>query len=77
MLLSMLIVWLAYAILFAFSIVCLASGLFYIAEFVEEYTVWTKKILKYSIFVSTENHVGKVETLFLHEKLMECSNEFF
>ncbi|EGD78506.1 mbre TPR repeat protein [Salpingoeca rosetta] len=38
--------WLGSAILFVFGILCLAAGLFYMAEFVEENTVLTKKSLQ-------------------------------
>eukprot|EP01117_Protostelium_nocturnum_P018058 TRINITY_DN7468_c0_g1_i1.p1 TRINITY_DN7468_c0_g1~~TRINITY_DN7468_c0_g1_i1.p1 ORF type:complete len:205 (-),score=45.73 TRINITY_DN7468_c0_g1_i1:71-685(-) len=49
MILEVLVVWLSHLILLAFAVICLASGLYYIAEFVEEYTVWTKKVLRITI----------------------------
>lgn len=52
MILSFLILYLSYALIFAFATVCLAAGLFYIAETIEEYTVLTKRILRYTIYVS-------------------------
>lgn len=46
-----LVFYLGLIIVSIFSVICLAAGLFYIAELVEEYTVLTKKIIKYTIFV--------------------------
>lgn len=37
----------------AFCALCLAAGLYYLAELAEEYTVLTYKILKYLVIVST------------------------
>jgi len=44
-----LLIWLSYAIIAVFATVCLATGLYYIAEFVEEHTVITRRVIKYSI----------------------------
>eukprot|EP00056_Hartaetosiga_gracilis_P003651 m.65737 g.65737 ORF g.65737 m.65737 type:complete len:195 (+) comp11537_c0_seq2:74-658(+) len=41
--------WVGFFLLFAFGVLCLAAGLFYLAEIVEEYTVLTQKILKYAL----------------------------
>eukprot|EP00736_Rhodelphis_marinus_P002552 Rmarinus@m.8400 len=35
---------------FAFGVLCLACGLYYLAELIEEYTALTKKILTYTIY---------------------------
>ncbi len=35
----------------AFGTLCLACGLYYIAEFVEEYTVWTKRLIQRTTYV--------------------------
>lgn len=49
--------WVSYVLYFALTTVCLASGLYYLAEFVEEYTVFTKKLLKRAIFVVAGVHL--------------------
>ncbi|KAI8847619.1 transmembrane adaptor Erv26-domain-containing protein [Chytridium lagenaria] len=36
---------------FCFVTLCLASGLYYLAELVEEYTVLTKKVIRYTTFL--------------------------
>jgi hypothetical protein len=43
---------LGYSVGFLFVALCLASGLYYAAEFIEEYTVLSKKLIKYSIATS-------------------------
>ena len=35
----------SYLFYFVFCILCLASGLYYLAEFVEEYIIFTKKVI--------------------------------
>mmetsp|Transcript_196 Transcript_196/g.663 ORF Transcript_196/g.663 Transcript_196/m.663 type:complete len:201 (+) Transcript_196:151-753(+) len=49
--------WISYVLYFVLATVCLASGLYYLAEFVEEYTVFTKNLLKKSIFAIAGVHV--------------------
>jgi hypothetical protein len=49
-LVTFLMKWSSYAILFAFATVSLASGLYYLAELVEEYERLTRKIIKYAIW---------------------------
>jgi len=44
-----LLVWLSYAFYLVFGSVCLASGLYLVAEFVEEHTAITKKAIRYAI----------------------------
>eukprot|EP01112_Ceratiomyxa_fruticulosa_P003042 TRINITY_DN1344_c0_g1_i1.p1 TRINITY_DN1344_c0_g1~~TRINITY_DN1344_c0_g1_i1.p1 ORF type:complete len:208 (-),score=21.15 TRINITY_DN1344_c0_g1_i1:43-666(-) len=51
------LVYLTYAVLFAFTTICLAAGLYYLAELVEEYAFFTKKIIKYAIWVILLIHV--------------------
>eukprot|EP01091_Cochliopodium_minus_P012558 TRINITY_DN3828_c0_g1_i1.p1 TRINITY_DN3828_c0_g1~~TRINITY_DN3828_c0_g1_i1.p1 ORF type:complete len:203 (-),score=15.57 TRINITY_DN3828_c0_g1_i1:7-615(-) len=45
------VVYTSYAFLLLFATLSIASGLYYIAEIVEEYTQLTKKILHYSILI--------------------------
>ncbi|XJO71440.1 hypothetical protein BDV3_000954 [Batrachochytrium dendrobatidis] len=40
-----------------FAILCLASGLYFLAEFVEENTVLSKKIIGYAIWISVGSHM--------------------
>lgn len=49
--------WAAYLVLFSFTSICLASGLFYLAEWVEEYTVLTKKVIRWTIIVVVVLHL--------------------
>lgn len=48
-LLADLLVYVSYGVLFVFAVVCLACGLYYMAELVEEYTTLTKKVLRVAI----------------------------
>mmetsp|Transcript_6305 Transcript_6305/g.17823 ORF Transcript_6305/g.17823 Transcript_6305/m.17823 type:complete len:206 (-) Transcript_6305:1166-1783(-) len=41
----------------AFGLLCLVAGLFYLAEFVEEHTTLTKKIMRYVYFAVIATHV--------------------
>jgi hypothetical protein len=43
--------YVSYIFLIGFSVLCLACGLFYLAELVEEYSVLTRKIIKWTISV--------------------------
>lgn len=52
-----LIVWVSYVFLFVFITLCLACGLYYIAEVVEEYSVWAKRVIRYAIFGVLAIHV--------------------
>eukprot|EP00741_Cyanophora_paradoxa_P008712 tig00001371_g8434.t1 len=52
-----LFVYLSGYIFLVFVAVCLACGLYYLAELVEEYTSLTKRIIKYSIFGVAVVHV--------------------
>jgi len=47
----------AYVVLFLFSTVCLACGLYYLAEIVEEHERTAKKVLKYAIWIVLGVHV--------------------
>jgi len=49
--------YLAYVVLFLFSTVCLACGLYYLAELIEEHEKTTKKVLKCAILVVIGVHV--------------------
>jgi len=46
-----------YLLMFALTVICMGSGLYYLAEIVEEYTVLTKKIIKYTTFIVIGIHV--------------------
>jgi hypothetical protein len=50
MILSIL-VYFAGALLFLFTVLCLACGLFYLAEWIEENTIKTRKVFGYMIYV--------------------------
>eukprot|EP01102_Stenamoeba_stenopodia_P003034 TRINITY_DN12963_c0_g1_i1.p1 TRINITY_DN12963_c0_g1~~TRINITY_DN12963_c0_g1_i1.p1 ORF type:complete len:210 (-),score=21.47 TRINITY_DN12963_c0_g1_i1:26-655(-) len=50
------VVYLSYAFLFCMATICLACGLYYLAELVEEYTIMTKKILRNTIFAVLALH---------------------
>jgi len=52
-----LLVYLSYVVVFAFATTCLASGLIYLAEVVEEYAFITKKIIKYTIWAVIVIHI--------------------
>ena len=41
----------------AFCALCLATGLYYLAELAEEYTVFTRKLLRYILLVVVVLHV--------------------
>eukprot|EP01080_Neovahlkampfia_damariscottae_P007526 gene7526-11850_t len=41
----------------AFCALCLATGLYYLAELAEEYTVFTRKILRYILWIVVTLHV--------------------
>jgi hypothetical protein len=47
-----LLTWVAGASAFVFLTLCLACGLFYVSEIVEEYTVQTKRFIKLMTVVS-------------------------
>eukprot|EP00026_Physarum_polycephalum_P017751 Phypoly_transcript_19082.p1 GENE.Phypoly_transcript_19082~~Phypoly_transcript_19082.p1 ORF type:complete len:205 (+),score=14.60 Phypoly_transcript_19082:109-723(+) len=51
------LVYISYIVLFLFATTCLASGLIYLAELVEEYAFLTKKIIRYTIFAVVVLHV--------------------
>lgn len=40
-----------------FAALCLATGLYYVAELAEEYSVMTKKILVYAVLTITGIHI--------------------
>lgn len=44
-----LISWIAWTIHVLFIILCIAAGLYYIAETIEEYTIYSKQIMQYMI----------------------------
>eukprot|EP01098_Paradermamoeba_levis_P012900 TRINITY_DN5749_c0_g1_i2.p1 TRINITY_DN5749_c0_g1~~TRINITY_DN5749_c0_g1_i2.p1 ORF type:complete len:204 (-),score=42.35 TRINITY_DN5749_c0_g1_i2:20-631(-) len=46
MFLSLILVYLCYLLLFICGTLCLATGIYYVAEVVEEYATFTKKILR-------------------------------
>eukprot|EP00128_Syssomonas_multiformis_P003814 Colp12_sorted_trinity150504_noHs@22681 len=41
-----------------FATLCLACGLYYLAELVEEYTVATKKVITYQLYFVVLAHIG-------------------
>lgn len=43
--------WLAYVVQICFAILCLAAGLYYIAETIEEYTQASKKVMMYMVYL--------------------------
>ncbi|EGG16571.1 transmembrane protein [Cavenderia fasciculata] len=47
------LVFLFYTLLFMFGTVCLACGLYYFAELVEEHSSIAKRVIRYTIFVIT------------------------
>eukprot|EP01111_Echinosteliopsis_oligospora_P014170 TRINITY_DN5279_c1_g1_i3.p1 TRINITY_DN5279_c1_g1~~TRINITY_DN5279_c1_g1_i3.p1 ORF type:complete len:134 (+),score=8.07 TRINITY_DN5279_c1_g1_i3:94-495(+) len=51
------LVYLSYLVLLAFATICLASGLIYLAELVEEYSTFAKRVIKNSIFVVIAIHI--------------------
>jgi len=57
MIITSLLLYGSYLVLFVFSTICLAAGLYYIAELVEEYTMFTKKVIRYTIFIIAGIHV--------------------
>jgi hypothetical protein len=54
--LSLAVVYLGGYTFLIFLAVCLATGLYYIAELVEEYTVFTKRLINYGIYVNVGLH---------------------
>ena len=44
-----LISWISWTIHILFAILCIAAGLYYIAETIEEYTIYSKQIMQYMI----------------------------
>ncbi|NXD74599.1 TX261 protein, partial [Eolophus roseicapillus] len=50
--------WLSLLIQVAFVTLAIAAGLYYLAELIEEYTVVTKRIIKYMIWFSSAVLVG-------------------
>lgn len=52
-----LLVYISWAVLFLFAVVCLACGLYYLAELVEEYTTLTKRVLRVAIVAVLLAHV--------------------
>jgi transmembrane adaptor Erv26 len=50
--------WIATIFYFVFAVVCLAAGLYYLADIIEEYTVLAKKIIKNLIYVRCYLLVG-------------------
>jgi len=46
--------WFSFIFLGLFATLCLAAGLLYLAELVEEYTVATKSILQTMVFVRSK-----------------------
>ena len=51
MLLMILLSWVGMVIVALFATLCIAAGLFYLAELVEEYTVMTRKFLALALVV--------------------------
>eukprot|EP01125_Pyxidicula_operculata_P020200 TRINITY_DN7427_c0_g1_i1.p1 TRINITY_DN7427_c0_g1~~TRINITY_DN7427_c0_g1_i1.p1 ORF type:complete len:200 (+),score=22.00 TRINITY_DN7427_c0_g1_i1:42-641(+) len=49
--------YLSYVLMFCFATVCLACGLYYFAELVEEHEKTAKKFIRYSIYVVFVAHV--------------------
>ncbi|NWH68453.1 TX261 protein, partial [Geococcyx californianus] len=50
--------WLSLLIQVAFVTLAIAAGLYYLAELIEEYTVVTRRIIKYMIWFSSAVLVG-------------------
>jgi len=57
MMITTLILWISYFMVTLFSVLCLATGLYYLAEVVEEYAVISRKLIKYSIFAVVGIHL--------------------
>jgi len=57
MLFFVLLTYISVYMAMAFAALCLATGLYYVAELAEEYSVLTKKILEYTVFVVVGAHV--------------------
>lgn len=55
--LATLVVYLGGYTFLVFLAVCLATGLYYLAELVEEYTMLTKKVIGYAVQVIVVIHV--------------------
>lgn len=60
-----LISWLAWVIHLLFGILCIAAGLYYIAEMIEEYTIYSKQVMQYMIMTV----LGILLITFFTEKL--------
>ena len=45
-----LITWIAYIVCFLFGLLCFSQGLYYIADLVEEHTLFAKKVMKVLIY---------------------------
>jgi len=50
--------WISLIVQICFITISIAAGLYYIAEFVEEYTVLSKKIIRIFILATSSIHVG-------------------
>lgn len=57
--------WFATVVQICFATLAIAAGLYYLAEIVEEYTVYTAKLIKYLTLITLGIYIG----LFLFEEL--------
>eukprot|EP00959_Pyramimonas_sp_CCMP1952_P032726 686362-Pyramimonas_sp.AAC.1 len=55
--LSLLVVYAGGYTFLVFLAICLATGLYYLAELVEEYTTFTKKVIQYAVYAIAGLHV--------------------
>ena len=52
--------WIALLVQISLFALCIAAGLYYLAELVEEYTLMTKRLIKYLIFVVSAVYLGLI-----------------
>jgi len=48
--------WISFFILFIFAVICLATGLYYLSELIEEYERTIKKWMRYTILIVVGIH---------------------
>lgn len=58
MLLLHLVMWCSYIVMFCIATLSLACGLYYLADFAEEHTILTGKILRWTIYVRDDGDGG-------------------
>ena len=52
--------WIALIVQICLLTLCIAAGLYYLAELVEEYTVMTKRVIKYLILIVSCVYIGLI-----------------